>query len=102
MSIDPNMLALGGMMAGGDQMMMDDSMPPMDPMMGGEMADPEGVTEIPVPNWAVPAVLELLSLLEEADAAGIPMGDVGAEMGAPMGGEMGMPMDAGMGEALPF
>jgi len=44
--------------------------PPMDPGMGGGQ-DPMGVTEIPVPNFAVPAVLELISMLED-EMNGVP------------------------------
>lgn len=75
----------------------------MDPMManmgGDPNADPMGTTDVPVPNWAVPAVIELISLLEQT---------AGAEAGA-MGGEMMEPpmmpeeemMMADMG-AMPF
>lgn len=40
-----------------------------DPMMGGEM-DEMGTTNIPVPNFAVPAVMELIAMLEEEMAGG--------------------------------
>lgn len=50
------MLAMEEMMGGGGA-------PPMDPMMGE--GDGSGVTEIPVPDFAVPAVLELIAMLEE-------------------------------------
>lgn len=51
-------------MLGGGGAPVDAGMPPMDPMMGGG-EDPMGVTEIPVPNFAVPAVIELIAMLEE-------------------------------------
>ena len=54
----------------------------MDMGMGSD-ADPMGITEIPVPNWAVPAVIELIALLEQG------MGDEGEEMMLP-GDEMMM------------
>jgi len=70
MSVDPNMLALEGMMSGPQDPMMGDpmAMPPMDDGMDmgmGADVDPMGITEIPVPNWAVPAVIELIALLEQ-------------------------------------
>lgn len=78
MSVDPNMLALEGMMSGSPDPMMQDpmAMPPMEEGMGADV-DPMGITEIPVPNWAVPAVIELIALLEQ-----------------------GMGEDAGMGEGM--
>lgn len=70
MSVDPNMLALEGMMSGPADPMMEDPMMamPMESEMGmgmDPMQDPMGVTDIPVPNWAVPAVIELIALLEQ-------------------------------------
>ena len=40
----------------------------MDPMMDMGGGDPMGVTQVPVPNFAVPAVMELISLLEQTVA----------------------------------
>ena len=47
-------------------------------MTGGP--DEMGVTNVPVPNFALPAVLELISMLEEEMS--------GSSMGGEMGGEM--------------
>jgi hypothetical protein len=65
------MMALSDMMAEpAVDPMGDMGMDPMIAEMGGDPnADPMGVTEVPVPNWAVPAVIELISLLEQAGAA---------------------------------
>lgn len=64
--------------------MADMGMDPMMAEMGGDPnADPMGVTEVPVPNWAVPAVIELISLLEQT---------AGAEAGGMGGGMMEPPM----------
>lgn len=58
------------------QMAMDDmmgGMPPMDPAMG---MDPmmggggSGMTTVEVPDFAVPAVMELVAILEEQIAGG--------------------------------
>jgi hypothetical protein len=95
MSVDPNMLALQGMMSGPTDPMMQDpmAMPPMegDMDMGMDMGmgsdvDPMGVTEIPVPNWAVPAVIELIALLEQGMGE---EGGMGEDM-MPAGDEMMM------------
>ena len=60
-----------------DMMAMEEMMgaPPMDPGMGGGMPPmgdegDEGVTNVPVPNFAVAAVLELIAMLEEEMMAG--------------------------------
>lgn len=60
-----------------DMMAMEEMMggAPMDPGMGGGMPPMEdegdsGVTNIPVPNFAVAAVLELIAMLEEEMAGG--------------------------------
>jgi hypothetical protein len=81
------MMALQGMM--GPEM---GGAPPMDPMMDAGMGaqDPMGMTEIPVPNFAVPAVIELISLLEQT---------LQSEAGG-MGMDPGMGMDAGMGGGM--
>ena len=85
------MMALQGMMGPDMGAPMDPMMDPgmgMDDGMGG--MDPLGVTELPIPNFAVPAVLELVSLLEQTlDAE---MGAMPADAGMDMGG---MPMDMG-------
>jgi hypothetical protein len=87
---DLEMMALQGMM--GPEM---GGAPPMDPMMdpmaGGvdPNADPMGVTDLPVPNFAVPAVIELISLLEQtvmSESGGMP--DPMADPMAGMGGGM--------------
>lgn len=81
------MMALQGMM--GPDMGMDAGMP-ADPMMDTGGGDPMAVTQIPVPNFAVPAVMELISLLEQTVA-----NESGAMMDPMMAsGDMGM--DAGM------
>jgi hypothetical protein len=68
----------------------------MDSMMGGAGGDMEMV-DVQVPAFAVAAVMELVSMLEE-EMAGGGMGDMGAP--APM--DAGMPpMDAGMGGGMP-
>ena len=84
------MMALQGMMGPemGGAPPMDMGMG-MDPGMGAE--DPMGMTQIPVPNFAVPAVIELISLLEQTvqtEAGGMDPG---------MGMDAGMGMDPGMG-----
>jgi len=70
----------------------------MDPMMGGA----EEMVSVQVPSWAVPAVQELVGILE----AEIASGNVTPEMlmdvsGAGMGGEMAAPAEPMMG-AEPF
>lgn len=53
-----------------------------DMSMGGEM-DEMGTTNIPVPNFAVPAVMELIAMLEEEMAGGGEGGMMEAPMTAP-------------------
>jgi len=75
---------------------------PVDPMMGdmGEMVS------VQVPSWAVPAVEELVSILEAEVASGNVTPDMLMDVGsADMGGDMAMPMEPGMGAdmgAQPF
>lgn len=68
-----------------DEMLEQEAMMGMmgDPMMGG-MDDPMGGTvSVQVPEWAVPAVMEFVAMLEEeAGGMGGPMAG-GDPMGAP-------------------
>jgi hypothetical protein len=67
---------------------------PMDPMMDpGAMGD---MVPLQVPSWAVPAVEELVSILE----AEIASGSITPEMLMDVGG--GAPMDPGMGSMDPM
>jgi hypothetical protein len=75
--------------------------PSMDPGMDPGMGE---MVPVSVPSWAVPAVQELISILESEIASGAispdmlmdpGMGAGGPMMGAPMDG--GMPMDPMMG-----
>lgn len=97
------MMALNDMMAEPAVDPMADMGMGMDPMMadmgGDPNADPMGTTDIPVPNWAVPAVIELISLLEQAGGADIE-GMGGGMMAEPMMPEEDMMM-ADMGP-MPF
>jgi hypothetical protein len=86
MEDDVQMMAMQEMMGGG-MPPMDGGMPPMPPSgggapmpPGGEMGDPSGVTEVSVPNFALPAVLELLEVLE-SEMAGAGMGQGGQMSG---------------------
>jgi hypothetical protein len=54
-------MAMEDMMGGGGM----GGMPPMDPMMDPAMAGGTGMTTIEVPDFAVPAVMELVAILEE-------------------------------------
>lgn len=75
---DIDMAAMGQMMGGGMPGGAPGGMPPM----GDEMMDPNGMTEIPVPNFAVPAVLELIEILE-SEMMGGGVGETG-QMGGGM------------------
>lgn len=90
-----DMMAMEQAMGGGMDPAMD---PAMDPMMG-EMVP------VTVPSWAVPAVQELISILESEIASGAITPDMLMDpgMGAEMGGgmPMDMPIDPGMG-GMPF
>ena len=71
---------------------------PTDPMMGdmGEMVS------VQVPSWAVPAVEELVGILEAEVASGNVTPEMLMDVGAGgMGGEMAAPMEPMM-EAEPF
>jgi hypothetical protein len=80
---DTEMAAMAQMMGGG-MPPAPGGMPPMD-----ESMDPNGMTEMPIPNFAVPAVLELIEILE-SEMMGAGVGDGG--MGGGMGGQMPGPM----------
>lgn len=56
-------MAMGDMMGGGMDPAM---MMPEDPMAGGG----SGMTTVEVPDFAVPAVMELIAILEEQIAGG--------------------------------
>lgn len=86
---DLDMMAMEQAMGGGMNPAMD---PTMDPMMG-EMVP------VTVPSWAVPAVQELVSILEAEIASGAITPDMLMDAGPGMGGgmPMDMPMDPGMG-----
>lgn len=63
MEDDIEMMAMQEMMGGGGGMPpMGGGQPPAAPTEAG--MDPNGMTEIPVPNFAVPAVLELIEILQ--------------------------------------
>lgn len=93
----------------GEQLPYDDDidMAAMQQMMGGGMPggmpggdaplDMNGVTEIPVPNFAIPAVLELIEILEtEMMGGGSPEGGM-----PPMGGGMPPMPPGGMSGGMP-
>jgi hypothetical protein len=77
---DLEMAAMAEMMGGGGMPPAQGGMPPMD-----ESMDPNGMTEMPIPNFAVPAVLELIEILEsEMMGAGVGDGGMGGQMTGPM------------------
>lgn len=84
MSIDPNMMPMDDMGSDLDMMAMQEAMGEG----GGEMAaGMDEMTTISVPAWAVPAVEELIAVLESEIASG----NVSPDMLAMGGGEGEMP-----------
>lgn len=74
MEDDIEMMAMQEMMGGGAPM------PAAAPSAPSEMPmDMNGMTEIPVPNFAVPAVLELIEILE-SEMMGAGTGDMSGGM----------------------
>jgi hypothetical protein len=107
MSMDPMMMGAG---MGGDEldlMAMQEAMgggAPAPDAAGGAMPGGDLVS-VQVPSWAVPAVEELVGILESEISSGniTPdmLMDVGGEMGGMPGAEMGGMPGGGMGGELP-